>query len=180
MKKSATNPVFAYRCTAAIEKLAERFSLDICQSEEIFEEMLKWLFFVANRPAGVPANIYSGMTIIDEAWHEFILCTSEYEQYCKTHYGGVIHHYPTIGEEKRASHELLEKSPYDFEMRVREQVQGLISGVADVLGIETARRWFEEYPKSYSPVALLKGQIAAAKTRLFRLSGNEPRLNLVR
>ncbi len=33
---------------------------------------------------------------IDKGWHEFILFTREYAQFCQTHFGELIHHVPDI------------------------------------------------------------------------------------
>lgn len=30
--------------------------------------------------------------IIDDAWHQFLLCSEEYEKFCRAHFGRYIHH----------------------------------------------------------------------------------------
>lgn len=40
------------------------------------------------RKLGMPS------TLVDEAWHAFMLCTYEYSQFCEKFFGGFIHHRP--------------------------------------------------------------------------------------
>ncbi|GBG14501.1 uncharacterized protein NMK_2100 [Novimethylophilus kurashikiensis] len=35
--------------------------------------------------------------LIDDAWHAFIVCTHDYEKFCKHFYGRLIHHFPDVG-----------------------------------------------------------------------------------
>ena len=37
--------------------------------------------------------------LVDKAWHELILCTRYYQQFCETYFGRFIHHHPG-GDEK--------------------------------------------------------------------------------
>lgn len=60
---------------------------------ECFAECLKFLKLCASTPDTdfVPSRL------VDEGWHEFVLCTREYMEFCQTECGGYIHHDPTDG-----------------------------------------------------------------------------------
>lgn len=60
------------------------------KASECFEECLKFLSLCAARPgeAFVPS------IKVDNAWHEFILCTKEYTEHC-SEFGTYVHHDPT-------------------------------------------------------------------------------------
>ncbi|MBK3780138.1 hypothetical protein G3A43_07695 [Paraburkholderia aspalathi] len=40
------------------------------------------------KPLGMPSEL------VDEAWHAFVLCTLEYELFCKRFFGRMVHHQP--------------------------------------------------------------------------------------
>jgi hypothetical protein len=67
-------------------------STGVEKASEYFGECLKFLALCAARPgqAFVPS------LKVDEAWHEFILCTREYTEHC-SEFGRYVHHDPTDG-----------------------------------------------------------------------------------
>ena len=77
----AKQRIIARTTTAGVEK-----------ASECFEECLKFLSLCAENPgrAFVPS------LSVDQAWHEFILCTKEYTQHCSS-FGSYVHHDPTDG-----------------------------------------------------------------------------------
>ena len=40
---------------------------------------------------------------VDEAWHDFILFTREYHEFCEKFCGGYVHHVPTVRDEAKAT-----------------------------------------------------------------------------
>lgn len=71
------------------EKIASATGVDPVAAERLLSEVLRFLQLVA----------WSGKTLapakqLDDAWHEFILFTSEYAGYCQQYLGRFIHHRP--------------------------------------------------------------------------------------
>lgn len=64
---------------------------------EAFEECLKFLSLCVENPgrAFVPS------ITVDDAWHEFILCTKDYVNHCSS-LGTYVHHDPTDGPDLEA------------------------------------------------------------------------------
>ena len=43
---------------------------------------------------GFSQEILTPSILVDNIWHEFILCTKAYENFCDLNFGRLIHHYP--------------------------------------------------------------------------------------
>ena len=56
---------------------------------EILYEVIKYL----NLTAFYDQRLTPSLTV-DYAWHEFILCTKAYSEFCQTYFGKYIHHHP--------------------------------------------------------------------------------------
>lgn len=83
------NDVLYEKITATLE----------CVRDEVqiaFEEVLRFLFLVASHDSGQLTPSHR----VDLVWHEFILCTRVYDEFCETHFGRMIHHHPG-GERER-------------------------------------------------------------------------------
>ncbi len=77
------NPVLFSKITASLN----------CEQDDVsvaIREVVRFLFLVADYPSGklTPSNR------VDLAWHEFILCTKAYWEFCDATFGRTIHHYP--------------------------------------------------------------------------------------
>ncbi len=53
-------------------------------------EVVRFLFLVSRQATGRLTPSHR----VDLAWHEFILCTHAYQEFCMTHFGRFIHHFP--------------------------------------------------------------------------------------
>ena len=72
------------------------------ESKEIFEEVLKYLIV-----CGKSEGPISPSRFVDLAWHEFILHTKAYSEFCENHLAKFVHHIPG---RKRATKEQYENS----------------------------------------------------------------------
>jgi hypothetical protein len=52
-------------------------------------------FFLAHLKSG-KKFVAMPSQVVDELWHEFILYTREYEQFCRQAFGGFLHHTPAV------------------------------------------------------------------------------------
>lgn len=70
------------------------------EAEANFTELKKYLIIVSSNRKRV-WSIYS--VRIDSVWHEFILFTEAYAEYCKNHFGLYIHHSPSNAPQAEGS-----------------------------------------------------------------------------
>lgn len=71
---------------------------------------------------------------IDDMWHEFILFTEDYTEFCIHYFGQYIHHKPVIPN----------NDPFEREF-VEHKVQSLLEYIYDNLGEETLRTWYSSF-----------------------------------
>jgi hypothetical protein len=91
-------------------------------AEELFTEAKKYLVLCEATP-----DMTFGMcsAIVDEAWHAFILFTTEYSEYGRRYFGNYVHHspadyYQTVDRTENASRSLKEASFNEFRQRYEE------------------------------------------------------------
>jgi len=93
-----------------------------------------------NPEANLPdIGITESMAIIDEIWHEFVLLTVSYTQFCDEYIGFYLHHPPLLSKYRNNTKTMKEEEA--SEIFVSEMVQTTF----DKLGEEIAVRWFDEY-----------------------------------
>ncbi|KXX67782.1 hypothetical protein [Flammeovirga sp. SJP92] len=71
--------------------------------EILIQEMLKFLFLIGKYKTKLTPSLK-----VDYVWHEFILCTRFYMEFCNHNYERYIHHSP--GGEKKENHQLYIKT----------------------------------------------------------------------
>lgn len=114
-------------------------------AEQALREILKYLWLVCRHRHDLLDNpdnerlhfrcvMLFSMREIDAMWHEFILHTRDYMDFCQEYFGEYLHHQPDvfinapIGPEETQD-ELAKMLPYIYEQ----------------LGEQTLRTWFAEY-----------------------------------
>ena len=83
-----------------LENIAKRFEVD---SNQLLTELIKYLI-VTNKSNKTTSPSY----LVDLAWHEFILFTKYYQQFCTKHFGKFIHHTPGSKPNKKSYNHTLE------------------------------------------------------------------------
>jgi hypothetical protein len=82
----------SYRAPFLIEKLLKERIVDTVEDgETLFAEVVKYL--ILNRAYPMKKWEMSSR-LIDEAWHQFVLFTSEYIEFGKQYFGVYLHHAP--------------------------------------------------------------------------------------
>ncbi len=75
----------------AIKKVLGRIAQSgVEKAPECFQECLKFFKLCV----AYPGEFFVPSAKVDEAWHEFVLCTREYTEHCAQEYGSYIHHDP--------------------------------------------------------------------------------------
>ncbi len=72
-----------------IDKLTAACGIDSAEAGDILAEVLRFLSLARFAPGWLTPS-----QRVDQAWHEFILCTRLYDAYCREHVGHYIHHDP--------------------------------------------------------------------------------------
>jgi hypothetical protein len=103
-------PVLHFEAPYLIEKLVKDRIVDTTdEGEALFAEMKKFLI-LSCVDSDVSWNMYS--TRVDEAWHQFVLFTSQYIDFCHRYFGEYLHHNPSNAPEAPGRSEL---KPSTFE-----------------------------------------------------------------
>lgn len=79
--------------TGLIEKLAQRYPALSEDQQQLVRRGLKQ-FFVAHGRSGKFVSMPS--VVADDLWHEFILYTKAYDQFCRRAFGKFMHHTPAV------------------------------------------------------------------------------------
>jgi hypothetical protein len=81
--------VGSYQNPELILRIMEKGNYSQAQAEELFEKTKQFLALSGNGTRKSPTKE------VDLAWHEFILFTRDYAQFCEKYFGTFIHHIPT-------------------------------------------------------------------------------------
>jgi len=72
-----------------VDKLVKACAVDATEAPQALREVLRFLdLCAANGQPLTPSPR------VDDAWHEFVLCTRLYRDFCEDHFGRFIHHDP--------------------------------------------------------------------------------------
>ena len=129
--------VLAFRHPGVIRRYCRDHSASPAEAEEVFQEMLKWLYLGSCCTADNEATAGYVMTPeimkLDWMWHAFLLFTADYAAICDRYFGSFLHHVPKDEADEPASLEA-----------VREQLERHYALVCDVLGEPTLLVWYDE------------------------------------
>lgn len=64
-----------------------------CSTDLLLQEVLKFLYLIGHYQQKLSPSL-----LVDLAWHEFILCTRRYHDFCMEKFSRFIHHTPGGGE----------------------------------------------------------------------------------
>ena len=150
--KSLTE-VLSYQNNYIVEEfLRKHKNYNLSQEDALllFDDLKRYLWMTAtvdlkrkeNEGELLPdVSISESMIIIDEIWHEFILVTEHYTDFCNENFGRYIHHPPAMPK-----YELNRKTLSDEEC-AEVFIEELLEITYDYLGDEVTMRWFDTYHK---------------------------------
>lgn len=133
--------ILAYHNPDILERFSKKTGVTPSESQEIFRETLKMLWIMALRRKEGHSKflVFNQMAVLDESWHNFVLFTKEYSDFCNEHFGHYLHHAPTTSKEREIP--ILEA---DVEHQCRY--------IVEKLGEDTLVRWFKDYPTRFRSV----------------------------
>lgn len=120
-----------------------KFNMERSEAEMIFSEMLNWIVYCSDERTVGYRVIDDATLIIDEMWHNFILFTKDYANFCEQYLGYFLHHFPTTLPERekqsrRTKEEVLLYKKKQYEL------------IFDVLGKEAFINWYHVFPEKYT------------------------------
>lgn len=138
--------------TVIIEGFMERYNVTYDEALDIFIETKKWLWLASKVDiTDAPLFIDKPLLIIDEMWHNFILHTKQYYNFCVQHFKKFIHHEPTPPKVKREQHQVLLSNPSTALKEHEEKLIKQYNLIYDHLGPETLLKWYETMAEKYTP-----------------------------
>jgi hypothetical protein len=84
--------VLAYEHPGLVERLMAKLGLTAGQATELFSRVKHFLYDCTRAEAPL-----SPAPDVDEGWHNFILFTKDYAEFCTRYFGHFIHHEPVVG-----------------------------------------------------------------------------------
>lgn len=109
--------VMAYENPDLVARLRSKLDLSAEDAKQLFEDTKRFLFL-----CGTVRGQWSPTELIDEGWHNFILFTKDYAEFCQLFFGRFIHHDP-----KRIGVPSIAVSPMGTLAAARKIFGGLLS-----------------------------------------------------
>lgn len=135
MKASNANlveRVMAFEHEQLVERIKKKLGISEEDAHLLFEDMKRFMFI-----AGTSKHPIAPSAPIDEAWHNFILFTKDYDGFCREHFGTFIHHVPT--------------NPKDPSSRDRASLKRAIDLARSTFGNELSKNWLGQADCEDSP-----------------------------
>jgi len=148
MTEYTLDEILKYQNDNVVSSFRDSFDIDEESAKDIFIEMLRFLWFCDLRGSREFATIDHPIVIIDEMWHQFILTTRDYTDFCNRYFGKYIHHGPTTLKEKIGF--LQKKKNGSFGEDFLKEKRRKYEYVYDQLGETVFLKWYEHYPTRYS------------------------------
>lgn len=169
MKNTTLESVLAYNNRDIVARFNKIYGTSSQEGEQIFDDVKRWLWLAdqaMHREIKQGLVVDPSIAVIDEMWHNFVLFTKEYFEFCHQFFGRYMHHAPFAESEKaelEKSYEGMDNAERKLFMMDKKRWQ--YEFVYDELGEETFIRWYKQYPKKYHPYALAEMQFQAEKQR---------------
>ncbi len=132
-----------YKNQRIVDKFRLYFDVDEAEAGDLFGELIRWLWLCAklrhdrlNDVKNLPSqlNVQSGLVLVDEFWHVFLIHTLEYNDFCLKHFGFFVHHSP---------------SHSGFKPPTQEQTETQLFYINEHLGVAAVLKWYDDYAKRY-------------------------------
>lgn len=140
---SYSNPELVYY-------FANKQSISLSESEELFEELKKWLWLCSQLDEeSDTVFLFKENNILDIYWHTFLLFTEDYLNFCQKYLGGVIYHKPeplitSISQQARVAKG--DKTLIKENLKV---LKTSMNEVGRILGNKTLEKWYYTLPLKY-------------------------------
>lgn len=137
--------VLRYQNPAVVQRFKTNHPKEALHAEHLFTEMLRYLWLCEKHSldcVNTPDNpalhfipvMHEEMRTIDNMWHEFILLTRDYQNFCDHYFGRFLHHEPNMRESLAYS-----------ETEFVTSLNLFLNYIYDVLGETVLQDWFSEH-----------------------------------
>lgn len=134
-----------FRHDAVIRTYCRSFGAEQERGDALFKNMLKYLWVSKKHQMEREKNpndptlqfsfvMHEEMRDMDNMWHQFILSTPDYFDFCTRYFGDYMHHIPGVAE-----------NSVPEEAEFSQDMERYLSYVYDHLGEETVREWFSSH-----------------------------------
>ena len=134
--------LLSYKHPQVIRSYERTFPEEKHRAEELFNDMLKYLWISTKHEQDKKSNpaddsldflfvMHQEMREIDNMWHNFILYSKDYMEFCHKYFGEYLHHQPDVAD-----------TIVQTEVEFSGEMEKYLSYVYDHLGEQTVRRWF--------------------------------------
>lgn len=145
MKLPVLSDLLRYKNSRVLKLYEQNYPKNRLSAEAAFEEMLKYLWLSQKHAMDlarnaddetIPKELFMprSMQEIDEIWHEFILFTQDYTDFCFHYFGAYQHHLPNVFDNLPRAREEVEK-----------EIEIMLPYIDQHLGEETICNWFHMY-----------------------------------
>lgn len=160
MKLPELQELVNFQNEEVILKFSRDHEVPLEESKLLFRETMKMLWLMVKhkleqnngRDCFVPDafNVQKAMDPLDKMWHEFILFTKEYHEFCDHFFGGYLHHIPCSEKEFQAFQQRKLERKESFESLEREEIRKFVLYIRNNLGDEALDIWFKQIPSLFS------------------------------
>ena len=148
-KNSLAVDALAFEAPFLLEKLLkERIAETTQEADALFSEVKKFIVLARSDETKI-WEMYS--LRIDEVWHQFVLFTAQYIEFCQRFFGRYVHHSPSNAPKSEAENSLPVASFDMFRHRYEELFKSPLPDLwYDEKSIRTQRRVFNDRAGSLS------------------------------
>jgi len=152
--------VLAYENEDVIYSFTEKYDIAYEEAYSIFTETKKWLWACYYRKkdpkySDIHMSIDDSILIIDKMWHNFILFTQPYHEFCYKYFSQFLNHKPTTYRDKQRLEKSLNENRDEVLNKEIERRQKQLSYLYDILGEETIKKWYIDYSSQYTRKTIL-------------------------
>ncbi|WP_199451291.1 glycine-rich domain-containing protein [Vibrio harveyi] len=156
-----------------ITKFGEQYSIERNEVLDIFEETKKFLYLcvMSRKNECFDIKIDDQTLILDLMWHNFILFTKDYFQFCVDQFGAILHHVPCSKAELKKKMNVVQTKGISWQEARSEDLREQLNIIEKYLGRETIEKWYIEYPQKYNLDTL--NNMRKSFTAAHRINSNE-------
>lgn len=130
------NETLKYKNVELVRRIQSKLKVDHKAALSIFKDLLRWLWLsnkLKNKNKPVTLVMPEFLLPLDLGWHEFLLHTKDYSDFCAKYFGRFIHHIP--------------ESTINTSSSLKEEDLGeFLTIIGENIGYETLERWIQIYP----------------------------------
>lgn len=138
-----------YQNDDIVYRFTQIYEIDFNEANDLFLSTKKWLWLGA-QAGSTEIPVTEPLLIIDEMWHNFVLFTVEYRNYCVENFGRYLHHAPRKQSDKLVREQALMTNPEKIKAEESQILNQQCLLICQKLGVDTLLKWYVEYPQKYN------------------------------